>query len=262
MKRLIPALVFAFLLVPLFSSAQTTHLNANCDLAIFGAKSTKGFRSFDAELRAALAKPDPVAMALLVEYPMRVNEPTGGTYSIDSGEALRDHFPSIFTPQVRKAVETQRLSDLSCYGDQGIGYGNGQVWVELTKVGWAVSAVNVDYGRNTDQRSVPEIEYVCRTEKHSIMVDLEPNNVLRYRAWDAGHSILGKPDLELTGGKAQFGGTGVCAVPFWTFKSGPYSYEVDGAIGCYNSNHPPPQDATGNLTISRHGEVVSSTWCY
>jgi hypothetical protein len=74
MKRLNPVLAFGvFAIGSLFSLAQTTKLNDSCDLAMFDAKDTKTFLAFDSQLRAALSKPDPIAVALLAEYPMRVN---------------------------------------------------------------------------------------------------------------------------------------------------------------------------------------------
>jgi hypothetical protein len=120
MKWLIVALAFGAFVGPLMSIAQTTtKLNDSCDLAMFDAKDTKAFLTFDADLRAALSKPDPVAVAPVAGHPMRVNEPSGGSYLIDSGEALRHHFPDIFTAQVRKAVQTQSVADLFCRVTKG-----------------------------------------------------------------------------------------------------------------------------------------------
>jgi hypothetical protein len=141
-------------------------------------------------------------------------------------------------------------------------YGRGKVWVELTKFGWAIKTVNVDDGTDTGKRNAPTIEFVCRTDMYRIIVDIDPKNVLRYRVWNAGHSVLEKPDLELSGGKERFDGTGVCAVPVWTFQSGTNRYEVGGAIGCYESTHPPPQGATGDLLVTAEGKVETKSWCY
>lgn len=263
MKRLIPVLVFCvFVIAPLLSLAQSSKLNDSCDLAMFDAKDTKAFLAFDAQLRAALSKPDPTAVALLAEYPMRVNEPSGGSYLIDSGETLRHHFHDIFTDQVSKAVQTQHVRDLFCKGDEGIMYGHGEVWVEFAKFGWAIKTVNVDDDADSGKRNEPTIKFVCRTDKRRIIVDADPKDILRYRVWNVGRSVLEKPDLELSGGKERFDGTGVCAVPVWTFQSGPNKYEVGGAIGCYESTHPPPQGATGDLTVTADGKGESTSWCY
>jgi hypothetical protein len=252
-----------FAIGPLFSLAQTTKLNDSCDLAMFGAEDTKAFLAFDTQLRAALSKPDPIAVVLLAEYPMRVNEPSGGSYLVASGEALRHHFHDIFTAQVRKAVHTKSIADLFCKYDEGIMYGHGEVWVELTKFGWAIKTVNVDDGTDPGKRNEPPtVKFVCRTDRHRIIVDVDSKNMLRYRAWNAGHSVLEMPDLELLGRKERFDGTGVCAVPVWTFQSGPNKYEVSGAIGCYESTHPPPQGATGDLTVTAEGKGESTSWCY
>ena len=82
--------------------------------------------------------------------------------------------------QVRKAVQTQSIADLFCKPDEGIMYGNGEVWVGLTKFGWAIQAVYVDDGTGPGKRHEPSIKFVCRTNRHRIVVDVDPNDTLRY----------------------------------------------------------------------------------
>jgi hypothetical protein len=67
--------------------AQETRLGSSCDLSVIGATGTNSLLAFDRELRLALTKQDAVAMALLVEFPLRTNA-DGGSYSLNDPVAL------------------------------------------------------------------------------------------------------------------------------------------------------------------------------
>jgi hypothetical protein len=86
------------------------------------AKGFFAFDQFDKELRSALTRKDATAMALLVRFPLRVND-AGGAISIDDATALQSHFNEVFTPAVRKEI-LNSPTDGGC-NVEGIGYGRG-----------------------------------------------------------------------------------------------------------------------------------------
>ncbi|HWE83751.1 MAG TPA: hypothetical protein VG267_02325 [Terracidiphilus sp.] len=239
-----------------------TRLGDECDLSILGATDTKGFLEFDTELRAALTKQDPVALAFLVRFPLDVNEAPGDSYSLNDAGALQRHFVQVFGAKVRQAVLNSPVRALMCR-DEGVMYGNGEVWVEATKFGYAVSAVNVEAAAAATGAARPQIKYECQTEKHRIVIDEGADRAARYRSWDRPHSVTGDPDLVITRGDSTFQGTGVCAYPQWTFKNATVTYTVDGALGCLgDSEPPPPKGASGHLLVKVPGKPEVFQWCF
>lgn len=243
--------------------AQKSLLHENCDLSTYGAKDIKGFLAFDTDLRAALAKQDATAMAILVTFPLRVNEADGGSYSIDDGQSLRHHFQDVFTPAVRKAVLNQKIASIFCKYDEGLSYGDaGQVWVQYRKFGWQVSSVNVIPPGGIAKQTRDGIELVCRTEKHRILIDMDEKGNPRYRAWDASRSVMQGPDLEIKGGSVEWEGTGACGARDYTFKNATATYDLQVVEGCYGDDHTPPAGATARLTVTVTGKEPFSAWCY
>ncbi|HKF48270.1 MAG TPA: hypothetical protein VKB38_12990 [Terracidiphilus sp.] len=242
---------------------QTTLLHDGCDLSTYGASDVKEFKAFDADLRAAIAKQDAIAMSMLVTFPLRVNESDGGTYSINDGQSLRHHFQDVFTPRVRKAILNQKIEDIFCKYDEGLSYGDsGEVWVQYGKFGWQVWSVNVIPAGGIAKQTRNGIQLVCRTAKHRIVIDADEKGNLRYRAWNASRSVVQSPDLEIRGGTAESEGTGVCAKRLYTFTNAQATYEIDGAEGCYGDDNSPPAGATASLTVTVAGKEPSSAWCY
>lgn len=158
-----------------------TRLGDSCDLAVVGAKESKSFLAFDAELRSALTKQDAVALAFLVEFPLRVNEAPQSGYSLNDAGALQRHFGQVFGSRVREAVLNSPVSSLMCR-DQGVMYGGGEIWVSPTKLGYAVNVVNIESGDPGTSAADPKIRFLCQTEKHRIVIDEGPNKVVRYRS--------------------------------------------------------------------------------
>jgi hypothetical protein len=261
MARLAVSLVLAACVTVPFAESQPGRLSDAC-VSRFGAEAASSFPAFDAELRGALANSDPVAMAMLIKYPLRVNEPGGGSYSITGGEYLRRHFQEVFTPEVRNAVDEQSISGLVCKEDQGIRYGHGELSVERTDGGWSIKSVGPDPSSAPLKRTASAVVFVCRTRKHRILIDVDPDNVYRYRSWDSGHSVFGPPDEEVSGGKQASEGSSICAVPVWRFRSGPVVYAVSGKLGCYEESDTPPPGATGDLMVTVKGNIETRAWCY
>ncbi len=115
MKTIALQLASFLLLVASTAFCQNTKLGNSCDLAILGAKDAKSFLDFDRELRAALSKQDAVAMAFLVQFPLRINSETG-KFSLDDPAALQSHFQEVFPAAVRKAILDQKVEEIFCRG--------------------------------------------------------------------------------------------------------------------------------------------------
>jgi hypothetical protein len=226
-----------------------------------GGDAAKGFlpfNQFDKELRSALARQDAIALALLVRFPLRVND-AGGTISIDDATALQSHFNEVFTPAVRKEI-LNSSTDGGCNAE-GIGYGRGVIWVNASAEGYAIWSVNRDAVPPFAQsKDVSKLEYVCRTRSHRIVIDTTDAGTLRYRAWRKPHSPTESPDLSLLSGKERFEGSDICAVPIFSFKNEDVTYDLGTTLGCFSDKNPPPDGATGDLTILRKDQVISHEW--
>jgi len=231
--------------------AQPTRLGPSCDLSIVGAKETRSFLDFDRDLRAALSAADPASTALLVEFPLRVN--TGhGSYSVNDPAILQARFQEAFSPAVRKAVLDQKTNDIFC-NYTGVMYGNGAVWVELTKAGYAIQTINLA----SSESAGAGVDFVCRTEKHRILIDHIASADLRYRVWNRPRALAEKPDLEIAAGKKDVEGTGPCAHAIWTFTNGATTYSID-ETGCA----PSTEGVKGRLTVSTGGKQQAQWPCY
>ncbi|MDE3166961.1 MAG: hypothetical protein KGN36_14235 [Acidobacteriota bacterium] len=234
--------------------AQGTRLGDGCDLAVVGAKDTAGFLAFDRELRAAVTARDPAATALLVEFPLRVN--TGhGSYSLNDPAMLQARFAEVFSPSVRRAIVEQKAGEVFC-NSTGVMYGSGLVWAGIARQGYAIQVINLpaDASRETAGR---EVAFVCRTERHRVVIDVTAAGVPRYRSWNRPHAPTDPPDLEIAAGKRDYEGTGPCAAAIWTFHAAATTYSLEEA-GCA----PAPKGATAQLTVSTGGKTLAEWWCY
>lgn len=81
---------------------------------------------FDA-LQAAVAADDPEAVAGLVSYPITITI-GGEPVTFESPEEFGSYYAEIFTPEIRSAVLDQKYDELFVR-DQGVMFGNGQVWL-------------------------------------------------------------------------------------------------------------------------------------
>jgi len=254
-KRAFFGVAFLITLAPSAAFPRGTSLGQSCDLAVVGATDTKPFLAFDRELRTALSKLDMLSLALLVTYPLRINE-NRGKYSLDDPAALQSHFQEVFPPSVRKAVIEQKPEAFFCNAE-GIMYGSGDVWVGPTAVGYAIKTINLPY-----MGAVPasRLEFVCNLNKHRIVIDTTSGTV-RYRAWNKPRPLSDTPDLEIPTGKQGFEGTGPCAYPVWTFSRGGTEYSVRGLGGCSGDSNQ-PEGARGMLEVTAAGRSLARSWCY
>jgi hypothetical protein len=244
------------LLVASTAFCQNTKLGNSCDLSILGAKDTKSFLAFDKELRTAITKQDAAAMAFVVEFPLRINSATG-EYSLNDPAALQSHFQEVFPAAVRKAILDQKVEEMFCK-DEGVMYGNGEVWVDATKLGYAIQIVNLRSAVHSPVANERQIDFVCQTEKFRIVVD-SVARTSRYRAWNRPHPVTGEPDLEINTGERTMEGTGPCAHPVWTFKNSRATYIIRG-LGCTEDE--PPKGAKGMFDVQIQGQSKASGWCY
>ena len=82
---------------------------------------------FLAKLQGAVAADDPAQVAPLMRFPLRVGgvPRVKGTVKANQFRAL---YPSIFTPEVKQALQSQKASELF-RNYQGAMVGNGQIWI-------------------------------------------------------------------------------------------------------------------------------------
>jgi hypothetical protein len=131
-----PKLVRIALLLALTGSFACAQLGSSCDLGAAGIKDVKTFQAFDRELRAALVGHDVVTVTALVTYPLQVSDDRG-RYSPTEPAALQSHFREIFPAAIRNAVLDQKPDGFFSTAE-GIMDGGGEVWVEVTPVGYAI----------------------------------------------------------------------------------------------------------------------------
>jgi hypothetical protein len=178
--------------------AQSSVLGKSCNLSILRQDDTKPFLAFDRELRTALSRQDAGMMALLVRYPLRINDGRGSWY-IQDDASLHARFGDIFPPAIRSAVINQAPESLSC-NYRGIMYGTGAVWVnpsvEPKEIGYVIEAINLPHLPDPNPRPSVRVDFACRTENHRILIDSDAAGVPRYRAWNKPHAITAKPYLE------------------------------------------------------------------
>jgi len=99
----------------------------------------------------------------------------------------------------------------------------------------------------------------CRTQKRTVVVDLNSAGQPRYRVWNQPHRPSEKPDLQIVGGTHDVEGTGPCTHAVWSFRQGKAEYTVSG-LGCTEAT--PPAGATGQLSVWVDGQFKQSWWCF
>ena len=261
------ALVLLFPMHPAF--AGDTKLGDSCDLKdVFAVSDKKGFMGFDAELRDALKSRDVAALALLINFPLKVGSPDGTSISINDATTLQYRFDQAFPQAVREAVLDQDPSEFFCKEDW-LMYSSrhAAVDVEQVDVGSAkefrVSSISLmDAGTGKLPAGAHRIEFICHTPKYRILVDSVGGDKARYRAWIKPHPISGKPDMEIGTGTSDVEGSGMCGRDVWTFKNGKAQYEV-AELGCTDGSE--PKGSVGSVAISTTDDPdhpMETLWCY
>lgn len=260
MNRLLLQLAIVVLMNVTTALPQSSRLGESCDLDTLGAADTRGFLAFDRELHAAISAQDSVAMALLVRYPLRINDDLGSVYLNDAA-SLQSRFQEIFPPAVRTTILNQKTRTLFC-NHGGITYGNGVVWVNATGKRYAIEAVNVPtVHRSAGPRTTASIAFICETAKERIVIDAGASGPPRYRAWTKPRSLTEKPDVEMPRGNQHFEGTGPCGYSTWTFNNGATKIIAEG-LGCSGDSNAPPEGARGRVEASVNDNSHTNLWCF
>jgi hypothetical protein len=254
------------LILPLLASltsaafSQATVVGDNCNLAVLGATDTKSFFAFDSELRSALSTQDGGAMALLVKFPLRINDGRG-SYYLNDAASLQARFQDVFPSPIRDAVLKQGRETIHC-NYRGIMYGDGIVWVNPTQKYYAIETINLPVGNEpSDAEKDHRIKFACETAKYRVIVDAGNGDAPRYRAWTKPHSMRQKPGAEIAKGEETIEGTGSCTHHIWTFNSNQTTL-VLAEVGCYPDSNQPPKGAKARLEISIPDKPKSSSWCF
>lgn len=215
--------------------------------------------AFDKELRDALSTSDISRIALLVEYPLRINDSRGSWYIHDAA-SLDGHFSDIFTTTVKKVILRQHLDDENC-GAYTVVYGLGEAVANLYERGYRISSINTSTTDAQQKSLLGHVEFACRTDASRMVIDSQADGNQRLRAWDTGKLLTQKPDFEITGGKKEIEGTGGCAHAVWTFQSGESKFSLSEG-GCYPDSNQPPSDAHGQFGKKTGAKDESWSWCY
>jgi hypothetical protein len=240
------------------AKSDASVVGEKCDLAVFGAKDTAQFLAFDRDLRAAIEQRDMAKLALLVEFPLRVDDDKGAIF-IHDASSLEGHFDQIFTPEIRKTVLSSTRDTIWC-NYSGIDYGNGNVWVNVTDKGFFLMTVNLPAVYETKVATGRTLDLACHTDKLRIVIDSTKDGTPRYRSWSFARSLGDVPDLEIAKGESKFEGTGPCAHRSWTFHAGKAEISLEDAGGCVEVE--PPKNATAELFVRVGGEKEQKSWCF
>jgi hypothetical protein len=251
-------LIFAPLAFP-----QASIVGPSCDLKVLGGTQAKDFLAFDRDLRGALSTQDAGKVALLVNFPLRVNDDRG-SYYIQDAQSLQGRFNEIFPDTVRKTVLNEKPEAIECTW-WGIMYGNGEVWVHSANGRYGIASVSLPDAGQLFRPSKPGgVQFACRTAKSRAIVDIGPDGTPHYRGWNATTSLTEKPDIDIPKGTATLEGTGSCAHRTWTFK-GPTLKVVIEELGCMPDSNQPPQGAVGILDVSPippPPDAYITPWCF
>ena len=107
--------------------------------------------------------------------------------------------------------------------------------------------------------AVASEQFVCKTSKHTVNINLLPSGKYQYMAWNKPKSTTEKPDIAVEGGQEITEGTGVCRYTKWEFNNGNVQYIVSKPATCTESI--PPSNATGQLSVFINHEHKKSWWC-
>jgi hypothetical protein len=182
----------------------------------------------------SIRKPDKVAIAKLVRYPLRRRQPLPPIVNEkDFAENFEDFFDSKTVAEV--------LADTEIWNTwRGTAIGRGLVWIDSGQI----KAINLSTSRqdraaqiektriaatlHPSARNYDSVAFMCKTKSYQIRVH-DDKGTLRYYSWKANQPLSSKPDLALTG-KMELEGNGGNAT--FTFKNGEYTYLLDRTVIC------------------------------
>lgn len=219
--------------------------------------------AFFGALNRALARRDVAAMALLVEYPLRLNYADGGITSLNNPGALETRFDEAFPPDFRNAMAHATEADVGSWVDDRVGILHNALVAELTGDGntrrYRVTDVYLPFTPFKPwQRTEHGLQFACETQKHWIIIDTVAGRP-RYRAWNKPHFPPDEADMEISSGLSSFEGTPNCAAWTYTFTRGDTTYTLGALSTCKGDE---PHDARAKVTVAVLGKTKRSWWCY
>jgi hypothetical protein len=211
--------------------------------------------AFFRSLKRAVARPDVAAMALLVEYPLRLNYADGGTTLLDNPRALETRFDETFPPDLRNALAHATEADVGSWVEDRVGFLHNALVAELTGNGntrrYRVTDVYLPFTPFKPwQRTEHGLQFACETQKHWIIIDTVAGRP-RYRAWNKPHFPPDEADMEISSGMSE--GTS----ERWTFTQGDTTYTLGALSTCKG-----PADVQAKVTVAILGKTKRSWWCY
>lgn len=214
------------------------------------------YQSFVSELRLALERADPAAVALLTRFPLAVNLPGQTSLEIPNARTLQARFAEVFTPALRQSVQTAELEAPERLGGEQFLLANGLLWAEIVEhengPRFRLAVVNVP--GEAPEPSYPLLKMVCETPKHRIIIDQTGAEQSRYRSWNLPRALSDKPDLEMTGVSSSEG-TGPCRHPVHTFERGDTRITVSEG-GCRPDEWP-----ENNVVVEVKGKLAGEWGC-
>ena len=255
-------------------ASADTRLGDSCDISLFGIKDKAEFLRFDHDLKSAMAMQEPARLASLILFPLRVNYAGDKHLSLNNDAGFRKQFPGIFSDAIRKTVMQQKIDALFCR-DQGIMYGNGEVWIGVagaeSSTRFGIQTVNMPEPSAIIGGRVQLLQKPlnCTAQKIQISIDYptEPSKKIqhlapaRYRAWNSPHSPQEEPDIELSGevGVGKGHPEGQCDFRMWRFKNSNTEYLLSEP-SC--PKRPAPDSAQAELQVLIKGKPSLTSWCY
>jgi hypothetical protein len=265
-QRCLPFIAFALVFAAASNQAQSakhseaTVVGDGCDLSVFGEKDATRFLMFDRDLREAIEKKDAGKLALLVDFPLRIDDDHGAIFIHDAA-SLQGHFELAFPPAIRQAILSSTRDEIGC-NYAGIDYGDGRVWVNVTDRGFFLMTVNLPPDKSSQTQEPNAVRLACHTKQMRVLIDSTKGAAQRYRSWSFARSLSGSPDREIGGGTESIEGTGPCAHRFWTFDDAKTKITLE-APGCYGDNDGPPQGAQAQLSVfDRSATPPAPEWCF
>ncbi len=209
-------------------------------------------------LQAALKENNRKAVAALIEYPLRRDEPLR---AIKNNKEFLKHWQEYFDAASTKAVLTASAEQ---FGWRGVALKGGIVWFNNGHI----SAINLqttaylkafeaaklqDSSRlYASARGYDKITYQCRTQSRFVRIQQHGDD-LRYFAWKNGSSLKAKPELELKGGKYDAQGSG---------GNFDLDFENNGFTYSLNVGHNLcGEDCNDHLVVQQGSKIQSSEVC-
>ena len=234
-------------------------LGARCDLSVFGEKDTAKFLAFDRDLRAAIEHRDTARLALLIDFPLRIND-DGGSFFLHDARSLDGEYERLFPEPIRRAILASTHDTIWC-NYSGIVYGEDRVWVDVTDKGIFLASVNLPSPKTHAPAKKQGVDLACHTDDLRIVIDRSGDDSRRYRTWKLSGSLSEKPVIEIEKGTGAFEGTGPCSHMEWNFK-GPQGSILVMEPGCYGDEDEPPHGAQAEIVTTGANGKEESKWCF